>query len=686
MDIRQYKRGDATVVAPTGRIDSTTSDALEKALARLVDAGERKLVVDFSGVDYISSAGLRVFLVVAKRQKDLRGTLELTAMADAVRQVFDLAGLLPLFVSAGVVISAEAPAEASATVFGRPPAGAAPAAAPDKEGASDGPALRLRIEAPGGHVTERSFDAPSIVFGRSERADVPISDQSVSRQHARFVRLAGGWAVEDLGSRNGTLFNEKPASGQIAVKPGDVIRIGDTRLTVRPAAGEEAPLSPTAWGVSAAADDSMVSVLRPAAELMHASGSEASSRLRLLNEVHRALAAPISRTALLELILDRTFDALKPEDAAIFLRNDEGQLYRAAERRSSAAAGPLLVSRRLADEVAGKGAAALVLDAAADERFSGSESIVASGVRSIVAAPLLDGEGCLGMIALYSRLQVRRFSEDDLELLVSLAAAAALRVRNLALAEDAAMRQVQDREMALAHDIQMGMLARRVPDIAEADVAARLRPARTVGGDLYDVVRTGDTLWFIAGDVSGKGFAAALVMAIAQTLFRALTPLGLSLPELVARMNRELCRENDRAMFVTACAGRLDLRTGRLEMVNAGHNLPYWLKRDGAVQTAPLGGSLALGVLDSTVFELTESLLGPGDGLMIYTDGASDALDPQGASFGTPRIEAYLTAHSKDPAAEIVRGLFELVDAFAGSVPQEDDITLLVLRYRGPQA
>ena len=389
-------------------------------------------------------------------------------------------------------------------------------------------------------------------------------------------------------------------SGQIPLNPGDVVRIGESRLTVRPAAGEEGPLSGTAWGVSAAADDSMVSVLRPASELMRAaaSGSEASGRLRLLNEVHRALAAPISRADLLELILDRTFDALRPEDAAVFLRNDEGRLYRAAERRSPNARGPLLVSRRLAEEVTDKGAAALVLDAAADERFSGAESIVASGVRSIVAAPLLDEEGCLGMIALYSRLQVRRFSEADLELLVSLASAAALRVRNLALAEGAAMRQVQDREMALAHDIQMGMLARRVPEIARADIAARLRSARTVGGDLYDAIVSGGNLWFIVGDVAGKGFAAALVMAVAQTLFRVLTPLGLSLAELLARMNRELCRENDRAMFVTAIAGRLELGTGRLEMANAGHNLPYWLGADGTVRPASMSGGLALGVLE----------------------------------------------------------------------------------------
>jgi anti-anti-sigma factor len=682
MNIRQSRHGDAAVVAPAGRIDSTTSDALEKALMHLVNSGERKLVVDFSAVDYISSAGLRVFLLVAKRQRDNRGSLELAAMAESVRQVFDLAGLLPLFVSSGVVLSAASPAdEASATVFGMRPPGSSPASEPEAA-----VPLGLRVETPDGQVREASFDAPTLIVGRSERADVSVSDQSVSRQHARFTRRAGTWHVEDLGSRNGTRVNNGSVSGQIAVKAGDLVTVGDTKLLIRLVGASPSQPVRADVAISTAADAGLVSVLRPAADMMQAASGAAASRLRLLNEVHRALAAPISRKDLLELILDRAFDALKPEDGAIFLRGADGDLFRAAERRSPSAAGHLLVSRRLADEVAGKGAAALVVDAAIDERFLGSESIVASGVRSIVAAPLLDGEGCLGMIALYSRMHVRRFAEADLELLVSLASAAALRVRNLSLVEDAAKRQVQDREMTLAHDIQMGMLARRVPEMPEADLAAKLRPARTVGGDLYDMARVGDDLWFIVGDVSGKGFGAALVMAVAQTLFRALAPLGLSLPELVGRMNRELCRENDRAMFVTACAGRLDLRSGRVELTNAGHHMPYWLGRDGAVRELPIASGLALGVLDPGAFEVTESRLEPGDGLLFYTDGVSDALDAAGAAFGTARIEATLRLHAPAPAAAVVQAIFEAVEAFAGGAPQEDDITAMALRYGGREA
>src|SRR4029450_7363597 len=149
-----------------------------------------------------------------------------------------------------------------------------------------------------------------------------------------------------------------------------------------------------------------------------------------------------------------------------------------------------------------------------DERFASAESIVLSGVRSIVAAPLLDAEGSLGMIVLTSHAHVRRFSEDDLELLVSLASAVTLRIRTLAFAEQAARHRLLEREIDLAREIQMSMLPATFPVRAEFALFAALRPARSVGGDLYDFLEGEDHVWFFVGDVSGKGFPAALHMAV----------------------------------------------------------------------------------------------------------------------------------------------------------------------------
>ena len=543
--------------------------------------------------------------------------------------------------------------------------------------------LHLHVQSPGAPPTARTFDAEAVVIGRKEGAGLVVDDASVSRRHARLFVTGGEWFVEDLQSRNGTRLNGKPVSAAVRLQAGDVIQVGDTevRVTSRDAARAQQPTileSPTAV-------QALFSVLKPASELLREAGVDrgASSRLRMLNEVHRALAAPISREDLLQLILDRAFAVLQPEDAAVFLEGTDGELYRAAERRSSRHAGPLLVSRRLADEVTVKGAAALVLDAQVDERFASAESVIMSGVRSILAAPLADGGGCLGMIALYSNVAARRFSEQDLELLVSLASAAALRIRNIALVEQEADRRVTDRELALAREIQMGMLRRRPLGRSDVDVAARQVPARLVGGDFYEYLVDADTLWFIVADVSGKGMAAALMMAMAQALFRAFATLRLRLDEVVARLNREVAGDNERGMFVTALAGRLDLTTGRMELVNAGHNLPYLLRRDGTVDLVTARNALALGVIDDVTFPITELVLEPGDGLFLYTDGVCDAIDSSGAAFGTARLEHHLRAVAGQQADGMVESVFQAVEAFAGNAPQEDDITVAVIRY-GP--
>jgi serine phosphatase RsbU (regulator of sigma subunit) len=547
--------------------------------------------------------------------------------------------------------------------------------------------LELQIEQPKVAPVARRCEGDSYVIGRTESADIAVADASVSRRHARLFCLDDGWFVEDLGSRNGTQLNGKPVRNPLAIGAGDQIRVGDTVLRVTAIADLHAvPAEPAC--IEAQTQGEILSFVRPAADLLHVADADvkSGSRLRLLNEVHRALLTPISRDDLLKIVLERAFAILEPEHGAVFLKKGDGTLFRAAERHSVVAKGPLLVSSRLADEVMVKGAAALVLDARVDERFAAAASIVASGARSIVAAPLSDDQGCFGMIALYSSAAAKRFAEQDLELLVSLAWAAAIRLRNLGLAEEAARRRVVDRELALAREIQMGMLRRPSFEGAGVDVSARQVPARLVGGDFYEFQVSGSELWFIVGDVAGKGMAAALMMVMAQTLFRAVATLGRPLDEVMARLNGELARDNDRAMFVTALAGRLDLDTGRLELANAGHNLPYRLRPDGSVQCVTVRNSLALGVLDDAVFPITELALEAGEGLLLYTDGVSDAVNPAGESFGIDGFERQLRAVADVGAEAIVSNLFAAIETFAGGAPQEDDITIAVLRYRSRQA
>lgn len=541
--------------------------------------------------------------------------------------------------------------------------------------------LRLRIEPPEGVASEQVIAGEHALVGRASNADVVLADTLVSRQHARFSRRADAWWVEDLGALNKTFVNDRPLTTPVLLNVGDVVRIGDTRIRVL-----EEPTRPT--GIELPSQRSgrdpvfvKTSVpLPPSPSDVTHDGHAA--RLQLLNEVHHALAKAIALPDLLDLILERCFAVLRPEQGVILLADASGELQRTAWRSLPGQSQDLTVARRIVEEVAHKGQSALVLDAAQDARFADSESIVATGIRSVVAAPLLDASGTLGMIALYSRVNVRRFTAADLALLESLASAAALRVRNVALAEEAAARRVLEHELTLAHDIQMALLPRAMPDSAAVEVAGRLQPARSVGGDLYDVVVDGDRLWLIVGDVSGKGVAAALYMAVARTLFRALVPGATSLAEVVTRMNRELCRDNDKDMFVTALVGLVVPSLGTVTLCDAGHNPPIVLRREGVAYRPTLNKSIVLGVRAEATFTETPLRLGPGDMLVAYTDGITEARNAEGEAFDLPRLERTLVALAREPIDRVVAGVVHAVEQFTGGAVPEDDIALLALRLK----
>jgi serine phosphatase RsbU (regulator of sigma subunit) len=530
--------------------------------------------------------------------------------------------------------------------------------------------IRVQVTSPSGAPAEYAFDGPDIVIGRAVTSAIVIPDSRVSRQHARLVLRAGDWFIEDLGARNRTLLNGRPVEGSVRLSAGDELAVGDAIIRVLG--------GPTAPGT----DTTASRWESPSAPTVSLGGDRDAARMWTINEIHRALAEPMTLAALLDFILARCFDVLHPEEGAILLRGADGTLATAASRRQGGA-GRVSVPRRLIEEVAGKGRPALVLDAAYDERFAGSDSIVMSGIRSIVAAPLVDAEGTLGLITLCSRLTVRKFAQPDLDMLVSIASAAALRVRNVALVDELAARRVIEHELALAHDVQMSMLPREIPQRPELTIGAQLKPARSVGGDLYDFVIDGDRLWFIVADVAGKSIAAALYMAIVKTLFRAMARDGADVDDVAARMNRELARDNERMMFVTAAVGCLDLESGALALVDAGHNPVVVIDPAARLGGLDVSKGIALGVVADARYIAARVVLDRGATLVLYTDGMTDARDTAGRMFGEERLLQAIAAAAADPPDKLVAAVMGTVECFAAGAPAEDDLTILALRYTG---
>jgi sigma-B regulation protein RsbU (phosphoserine phosphatase) len=543
--------------------------------------------------------------------------------------------------------------------------------------------FRLHVTPAQGEPFDHVLVEPSLVIGRSSASDLVLADPFLSRCHTRVYLKENALFVEDLGSRNGTLLNDSQVTEPTEVKAGDVIKLSNSSIDVELESQAEAPLS----GLG------MQTVIRKASDLMRDETADATriegeealrryaSRLKLLNEVHQALARSTALGELLDLILDRVFDHLRPEQGAIFLKRPNGELDRVAGRSLGGPNADYLFSRSLVREVTEKQIAALVLDAQTDQRFAKAESVRIFGVQSLLAAPLFDPQGSLGMIVLTSRLYTRQFTEEDLELLVSLASVAALRIRNVALTEEAAERRRLEEELALARRIQVTALTLRLPELSGYELHAGNLPSRRVSGDYYEVLtrRDGEECVLMIADVSGKGLAAALLVATLEALSASPIQSGQPPEEICTDLARLLYDRTPPEKYATAFLAILQPAAGRLRYVNAGHNPALLLRRSGEVEQLDATGP-PLGLLPIAHYSAAEVTLDGGDLLLLYTDGITEAANADDEEFGLPRLIETSLQHRGEALRDLARQIEGDLERFVAGVPFVDDRTFVMVR------
>ncbi|MFO1058404.1 MAG: PP2C family protein-serine/threonine phosphatase [Dongiaceae bacterium] len=288
-------------------------------------------------------------------------------------------------------------------------------------------------------------------------------------------------------------------------------------------------------------------------------------------------------------------------------------------------------------------------------------------------------EGLDVMAAAFQTMAERvRHQQVDLKRLV-----AELREALKSQGELAALHQ----ELEIARRLQQSTLPQSLPDGAACDIAGRMEPAQEVGGDFYDFfVLEGGRVGLAIADVSDKGVPAAFVTGITRVLLRAAARLALSPAECLHQLNELLWQDNRVDVFVTMFYAVLDGATGRLVYANAGHCPPRLVGADGRVRRIEPTGGLALAVLGDIAYREESLTLAPGETVVLYTDGVTDALDPAGDQFGEPRMDAVLAAAAGAPPDRLLAALMDRVGQFAAGAPRADDITCLALRYRGPPA
>ncbi len=530
-------------------------------------------------------------------------------------------------------------------------------------------------------------DDDAVVIGRSSDAEIAVADRSMSRRHARLFHEGDDWLVEDLGSRNGTLLNGRKITEPTPVGVGTALRIGSTTINVTEGAGKT-PLT------SAGLEFDGHTVFRSAAELLKepqaiSSGAISveddvlrryTARLKVLNEVHQSLDRNLSLDDLLELILDRAFDNLRPEEGAIFLKGADGEYYRAATRSIKGDGTKTLYSSNLVQQVVEKGQAALVLDTTADERFNQAMSLLDAGVRSLVAAPLLDPAGALGLIVLGSTLGIRQFTEGDMELLTSLASVAAMRIRNTRLTVEALERERLERDVALARQIQVGLLPKALPEIDGWKLYAHNIPSRGVSGDFYKVELVDDgTCAIMVADVSGKGIAASLLTASLEALAAGPIHDGVS-PEMICdRVSHLLFERTPPEKYATGFLASFDPASGLFCYCNAGHNPGFVLRTGGEVDLLESTG-MPLGILPTGVYSADNVTLEKGDTVVLYTDGLTEAENPDEDEYGEEKLAELCAEHRGESLEELAATISADQDAFVRGVPYVDDRTVVMVR------
>jgi serine phosphatase RsbU (regulator of sigma subunit)/pSer/pThr/pTyr-binding forkhead associated (FHA) protein len=543
----------------------------------------------------------------------------------------------------------------------------------------------LHIVPAEGEPFEHALEVDSLVIGRSSRCDLAVADRCLSRQHIRIYRADDGWLIEDMGSRNGTRVNGEMISGPTSISPGDVIDASMSRITfggsagAQPHGGSHTESHTIFRAASEIISESEREFARPAD-----SGIEelrqAADQLKVLYDVHHALDQATTAEELLDHVLERVFVHLRPQHGAIFLK-DEDNLVRATSRSQVAGTDEFPESMSLASEVIGKGLAAVVHDTSTDDRFLAAESLLDAGVRTLVAAPLLTPEGAIGMIVLSSTLTARLFGETDMELLTVVASATGLRLRNLALAEEAAERKRFEQEVTLARRIQVALLPAETPQVAGLEVHGGNIPSRGVSGDYYQIVDRPDTneVAIIIADVSGKGIGASLLTAYVDALVNAYLGENLEPAEIFNRVSPQMNAKTPVESFATAFLGIFSIESGELRYASAGHD-PTLLIRSADDIDLLMPTGMPLGLMPEAVYSSAETSLEVGDSLVLYTDGITEAANPEQEEFGRERLVEVCGKHHSESPKELARSIEKVVDTFVDGVPYHDDRTLVIVR------
>lgn len=539
------------------------------------------------------------------------------------------------------------------------------------------PAALLVVE-PSGARSRVPLDPLPFSIGRQPGSHLVLRDARISRSHARVLAEGGDYFIEDLDSRNGVFVNgDRVRRRKLTASDRIEFGVPDSYSLIFTSEGSTAQRIAERWDPA------------PGSQL---------ARLRAVVELARTLETSFSTNNVLAALVDTALAVTGAERGFLLLRQGEELEFRVARNHRGAdlSADDLRVPRSLIHRALTRRRELLSMTFSPEASDSDlpTRTIADLELRSVVCVPLVklgafvsdqtaelspDAETA-GLLYMDSRVGEADLSAGNRELLQTLALEASTILENARLLEGERSRQRMEEELRVARAIQESLLPRKLPSTGWLRAAGHSVPSHQVGGDYFDLHPIGASTWaLINADVSGKGVSSALLASLIQGVFLASSHAGVPLEQTMARLNRFFLDRTEGEKYATIFYATLGA-SGILRYVNAGHCPPLLVRAGGGIQNLDAGG-LPAGMLEEAEYQARDVPLRPGDMLVLYTDGLTEAEDPDGRPFGEERLREVVRAKAACGCRAMHEALEQAVTRFAQGAVQKDDRTLMVVEY-----
>ena len=540
----------------------------------------------------------------------------------------------------------------------------------------------LTLIDPSGGRTRVPIDAIPFTIGRQAGNSLVLRDNRTSRQHARIVREGGEFFLEDLHSSHGIFVNGVRVTRH-PLRNADNIEFGipDSYRCVFIREGAEL--------------DRLVEEASTTHNLPHAGGTNLG-KLRALVEVARSLQNSLSTEDVLASVVDAALTVTGSERGFLLLRKGEDLEMAVARDNKGKKLEPhdLTVPTRLIHRALSQRREMLSMNFDPNSDTKNDMSVATLNLRSVVCVPLVHvktgvsekteatstARNTIGLLYMDSRASAADLSGGNRELLQTLALEASTVIENARLLEQERARQRMEEELNVARQIQRGLLPRALPETGWFRAAGWSVASRQVGGDYFDVRKIGPGCWAtVVADVSGKGVSSALLASLLQGAFLLAKSGSDEMQRMMQGINSYLLERTEGEKYATVFFSMLT-SDGRLTWINAGHCPPILLSRDGAIEEFE-ADSLPVGMLEMVNFVVRSKQLRPGDRVVVYSDGISDAQNTAGEAFDIGRLRRVLIAQYPATPAVVADVVKRAVDWFTEGCSQLDDMTLAVFEY-----